>query len=355
MSALVANHNSSKNQTNNNYLVKDQNMRYLDFEDFSHIGHGYETYTDGIQHPLELRKILTGDLAKEMSVTFRLSCEDTYKDLVHPCRDMSPDIVNDEDSCLEITESKSLADSINNFYASAALLPRPPKLIKAGLLNPSSVTQPSGILTSTPALFLGGLWDTDPLSMEPLHNHQQPDYEDIASIISNRRPGRPPANQGTFDPESGTIRYLCRLECGASLASAKGRRKHEKKHCPNMPKDHLMGGVGAPGLFAVNPLMGHSLFHGRIPMTQRERFECRICGKVLKTYEGRRLHEKLQHKPKTDDSDKDKKKDTESLESVELEDGEVVGHLIEDEDLLDEEDGEEGVEDIEDIGDDDDE
>ena len=39
-------------------------MFILDYEDFSHISLGYETYTDGIQHPLELRKILTGELAK---------------------------------------------------------------------------------------------------------------------------------------------------------------------------------------------------------------------------------------------------------------------------------------------------
>ena len=54
-----------------------------------------------------------------------------------------------------------------------------------------------------------------------------------------------------------------RLECGASLASAKGRRKHEKKHCPNMPKDQnlLGGGVGGvPNLYPGNPLMGKSSF-----------------------------------------------------------------------------------------------
>merc|ERR1712013_193256 len=30
-------------------------------------------------------------------------------------------------------------------------------------------------------------------------------------------------------------------------------------------------------------------------MGERRTYECRICGKVLRTYEGRRLHEKLQH------------------------------------------------------------
>ena len=37
---------------------------YLDYEDFGHVGLGYETYSDGVQHPLELRKILTGELSK---------------------------------------------------------------------------------------------------------------------------------------------------------------------------------------------------------------------------------------------------------------------------------------------------
>ena len=35
---------------------------YLEFEDFSHTGLGLETYEDGLQHPIELRRILTGDL-----------------------------------------------------------------------------------------------------------------------------------------------------------------------------------------------------------------------------------------------------------------------------------------------------
>lgn len=31
------------------------------------------------------------------------------------------------------------------------------------------------------------------------------------------------------------------------------------------------------------------------PLKERRVYDCRYCGKVLKTYEGRRLHEKLQH------------------------------------------------------------
>ena len=31
----------------------------------------------------------------------------------------------------------------------------------------------------------------------------------------------PHCKQGAFDPETGSVRYICRLHCGASLASAK--------------------------------------------------------------------------------------------------------------------------------------
>lgn len=92
----------------------------------------------------------------------------------------------------------------------------------------------------------------------------------------------------------------------------------------------------------------------------------------MKTYEGRRLHEKLQHKPKisnptssnSNSSDKPNNKDADSLQPAELEDGEVIVPILEDDDPMeDEEDSLEGVEDgiegvedvVEDIGDDDDE
>ena len=41
---------------------KEKAAAYLEFEDFSHTGLGLETYEDGLQHPIELRRILTGDL-----------------------------------------------------------------------------------------------------------------------------------------------------------------------------------------------------------------------------------------------------------------------------------------------------
>ena len=37
----------------------------------------------------------------------------------------------------------------------------------------------------------------------------------ITNIVIDHR------HQGAFDPETGSVRYICRLHCGASLASAK--------------------------------------------------------------------------------------------------------------------------------------
>ena len=70
-----------------------------------------------------------------------------YVDLVHPCRELSPDITNDSESCLEITETKSLAPTVGTMkrvslasrYQSSSppdLLPRPPKLIKVTFNDP---------------------------------------------------------------------------------------------------------------------------------------------------------------------------------------------------------------------------
>ena len=47
---------------------KEKAAAYLEFEDFSHTGLGLETYEDGLQHPIELRRILTGDLRSEFVV-----------------------------------------------------------------------------------------------------------------------------------------------------------------------------------------------------------------------------------------------------------------------------------------------
>jgi len=268
---------NKENQVNNNSIEKDKNSAaYLEYEDFSHVGLGVETYHDGLQHPLELRKILIGDLSQEMSVTFREKDEASFKKLVHPKLGGQG---------VEIYDSSGHIISV----FTNSLLPKPPKLFKGSNSLP-------------PNPFAGGLWDCSQESVQQEEEDyqallaQQLKEDDIQSLVNPRKPGRPPAQQGTFDPESGTIRYICRLECGASLASAKGRRKHEKKHCPNVPKEKF---GNFPLFYPGNNMMGHSLFGGqRVPVKKQDWFECRICGKILKTYEGRRLHEKHQHKPR---------------------------------------------------------
>jgi len=341
---------NKENQINNNSVDKDKNSSaYLAYEDFSHVGLGVETYEDGNQHPLELRKILIGDLAKEMSVSFKDKNSNSFKKLVHPN-------VSGGGGSLDIFDASGHLISIF-----ASNLPKPPKLFKGG----------NG-LASNP--FAGGLWDNSLQDEE--YNHPSlavPKVENqltglskdqltglvndqLTGLVNQRKPGRPAAQQGTFDPESGTIRYICRLECGASLASAKGRRKHEKKHCPNVPKEKFAGSypVFYPG---NNMLGGHTLFgDARLPVKKQEYFECRICGKVLKTYEGRRLHEKHQHKPKPDESvGEASTQSASSFEQKDEEEPEAVSDDIEDvEDTEDVGDVEE-VDDVEEVEDDDDE
>jgi len=243
---------------------------YLKYEDFTHTPLGLESYNDGLNHPVELRRILTGDLSNEMSVSIKQSPEDNFRKLSYPKTIKRP-VSNIEDQ----------TNSNNHF-------PKPPKLLKASFFQPSSVSNKDQSEDSMTSMFSSAFL-----------------------TVNQRKPGRPSTASGSFDPETGAVRYSCRLHCGASLASAKGRRKHEKKHCPNMGKvaPPVLRGQ-KPTAFPVisvndprqNPLgFAHSLFgefqsqQQNIQTKERKIYECRYCGKVLKTYEGRRLHEKLQH------------------------------------------------------------
>ena len=258
---------------------------YLKYEDFSHTGLGLETYNDGLQHPVEMRRLLTGDLATEVTISYKESPGDNFRNLSYPIVNMR--------STSEIFESPSIS-------VYPTILPKPPKLLKGNANNTSSQSQKSALTSS---------WVEKSKSI----TSDLGDYSGHSSFIpvSPRKPGRPPTASGSFDPETGAVRYSCRLHCGASLASAKGRRKHEKKHCPNFGKvappilkgqrsqllrQQLASGQGVNG---QSPL-AHSLFGAfsaqqNIVNRERRVYECRYCGKVLKTYEGRRLHEKLQH------------------------------------------------------------
>jgi len=229
---------------------------YLQFEDFSHTSLGLETYEDGLQHPRELRRILTGDLSFEMSVSFRARAEEAFQALAYPQQQQKRGV--------EIFDSMG-----RSVYSSFGLQQMQHSSSWVSLLEGDEIPQTPEEQGYSSLLHLMAQQQHSSLSLQP------------------RKPGRPPTAQGAFDPETGSVRYICRLHCGASLASAKGRRKHEKKHCPNFGKyaqPRLRGRGRGSGI-----QMGHTT------MGERRTYECRICGKVLRTYEGRRLHEKLQH------------------------------------------------------------
>ena len=264
---------------------------YLKYEDFSHTPEGLETYNDGLQHPIEMRRILTGDLSNEMSVSYKDSEEDTYRNLSYPKTGKRP---------AEVFESPSIS------VFSSSLLPKPPKLLKGSSALSHSFS--NNWLEASQQSMTSAISD----NISEFRGHSS----FLTTPVSPRKPGRPPTTSGSFDPETGSVRYLCRLQCGASLASAKGRRKHEKKHCPNFGKVEPPILKGQQSQLQKQLALGlannrqnqmgfsHSLFGSSLaskqniqinPLKERRVFDCRYCGKVLKTYEGRRLHEKLQH------------------------------------------------------------
>jgi len=274
---------------------------YLMFEDFTHKPEGLETYTDGLKHPIEMRRILTGDLSTEMTVSYRDSKEETFRSLAYP---------KPQKRGMEIFDSTGL--SVFN-TSSNSMFSKPPKLYKgSGPFSTFPMQQNSAWSDSSNNLQSAISDSSNSSSMNYMSAHSS--FPMVGSI-SPRKPGRPPTAAGSFDPETGSIRYLCRLQCGASLASAKGRRKHEKKHCPNFGKiappyikgqgitkqQHAMAlAMASSGAGQIN--FNHSLFGGagasqfqKMVVQERKVYDCRYCGKILKTYEGRRLHEKLQH------------------------------------------------------------
>merc|ERR1719361_2929313 len=282
---------------------------YLKYEDFSHTPEGLETYNDGLQHPIEMRRILTGDLSNEMSVSYKDSEEDTYRNLSYPKTGKRP---------AEVFESPSIS------VFTSSLLPKPPKLLKGSSALSHSFS--NNWLEASQQSMTSAISD----NISEFRGHSS----FLTTPVSPRKPGRPPTTSGSFDPETGSVRYLCRLQCGASLASAKGRRKHEKKHCPNFGKVEPPILKGQQSQLQKQLALGlansrqnqmgfsHSLFGSMAskqniqinPLKERRVYDCRYCGKVLKTYEGRRLHEKLQHVAKQQElEDSGSHQDTEDM------------------------------------------
>jgi len=302
----------------------DNKPSYLMYEDFSHESMGVETYSDGLQHPVELRRILTGDLSNEMTVSVRATEQDKFKQVTYTqAVEVSDPAVHRLLSGLGV--SVSLKRKSNGMAAE-----EPPSKHGVEIYNSSGriVNQFSNLLTSSTAgeastsqkqqiLFkpwqnlissaLEKQQETEELERNNLMMGMMSHHSAFGAAFSApgpRRPGRPPAQTGTFDPETGALRYMCRLHCGASLASAKGRRKHEKKHCPNLGKvaQPLLRGSRVSQIdHAANALVAsHGVFNFDrhalgLPVKHQKTFVCRYCGKVLKTYEGRRIHEKVQH------------------------------------------------------------
>ena len=308
VSALTSSEEESGDDKENLEELGGTGPEYLKFEDFSHTPQGLETYNDGLQHPIEMRRILTGDLSSEMSVSYKDTDDDAYRNLSYP---------KTGKRSAEVFESPSIS------VFSSSLLPKPPKLLKGS----------SGLSHSFSGSWLEGSSaiseNISDFRAAPALSHSS----FLSTPVSPRKPGRPPTTSGSFDPETGSVRYLCRLQCGASLASAKGRRKHEKKHCPNFGKveppvlkgqqSQLQKQLGL-GLTNSRPSQlgfSHSLFGSMAskqniqinPLKERRVYDCRYCGKVLKTYEGRRLHEKLQHVAKQQELEDSGHHDTEDM------------------------------------------
>ena len=92
-----------------------------------------------------------------------------------------------------------------------------------------------------------------------------------------------------------------------TLASAKGRRKHERRHCPKSSGGE--GEVTHPSQLAtINRSSSSSLVANNSGVAQaiaakgspsvsktNSGFKCRFCGQLLTTLEGCKLHEKIQH------------------------------------------------------------
>ena len=100
-----------------------------------------------------------------------------------------------------------------------------------------------------------------------------------------------------------------RNDCGVTLASAKGRRKHERRHCPkssgedrdaptsNQTQINNRYPSSTPIQLLHNGTNIVQTITARTPSVSKSNsgFKCRFCGQLLTTLEGCKLHEKIQH------------------------------------------------------------
>ena len=113
------------------------------------------------------------------------------------------------------------------------------------------------------------------------------------------------------NPNFRVISFLIifRNDCGVTLASAKGRRKHERRHCPKSSgedRDRPHSNQTQINNRYVSSTPTQLLHNGtnivqtttaRTPSVSKSNsgFKCRFCGQLLTTLEGCKLHEKITH------------------------------------------------------------
>lgn len=117
-------------------------------------------------------------------------------------------------------------------------------------------------------------------------------------------------NKGSIEYFFKDIYSHFRNGCGVTLASNKGRRKHEKRHCPKSSGEDKDAPTSSQQTSFVNsypsttpsPIITPSINISPVaiaknPVISRTNsgFKCRFCGQLLTTLEGCKLHEKIQH------------------------------------------------------------
>lgn len=229
------------------------------------------------EHPAELKKLLVGDLSKEMTVRVRRSREAPFKTLSH--HDCDPNYeqlevhkfypLNGSHFKVQTKPQSFVSDSISGGYPPSE---SPPTIETSNSAFMTDQMDPGNNMFAEHSAFVFGDSNPSPGSS----SKQVPPVTDLSGKIE--------------DPETGAVRYICRNNCGTSLASAKGRRKHEKRHCP------LIQGGNQTSSGASSATNSQVMSATNRPLAAKPvGFKCRFCGAILSTNEGCKMHEKLLH------------------------------------------------------------